>query len=74
MASHPNRWRTAGVFLDDATIGDRADASRQTANNGVEEIVIAAPLPGCSRRGLEDGTAEPIILYRLLLDSSGPLN
>jgi hypothetical protein len=74
VASHPNRWRIAGVFLDDATIGSPAGVSRPTADNGVEEFVIAAPVPGCSRKGLEDGKAEPIILYRLFLDPSGPLN
>ena len=74
MASNPNRWRTAGIFLDDAPIGARTVVSASVANNGVEEFVIAGPVPGCSRKGLEDGKAEPIILYRLFLDPSGPLN
>jgi hypothetical protein len=74
VASQPNRWRTAGIFFDDATIAAHLGASAPAANGGVEEFVFAGPVPGCSRKGLEDGTAEPIILYRLFLDPSGPLN
>ena len=45
-----------------------------TENSGVEEFVMAAPLPGCARGGLWDGKAEPVVLYRLFLDSRGPFN
>ena len=74
MASYPNRWRTAGIFFNDAMIGARTGASAPAATSGIEEFVFAGPVPGCSRKGLEDGKAEPIILYRLFLDPSGPLN
>jgi hypothetical protein len=65
VALHSNRWRTPGALFDDATI---------RVHTGVEEFMIAAPVPGCGRKGLEDGKAEPIILCRLYLDSSGRLN
>ncbi len=74
VASYPNRWRSTGVFFEGATLRAQRGVSALAGNNGVEEFVIAAPVPGCSRKGFEDGKAEPIILYRLFLDPSGPLN
>lgn len=52
----------------------REGVAAPAANCGAEEFVIAAPLPGCARNGLWDGKAEPIVLYRLFVDPSGPLN
>jgi hypothetical protein len=74
VASYPNNWRTAGIFFDGATICGRKSVPAPAANCGVVDFVFAGPVPGYSRKGLEDGTAEPIILYRLFLDPSGPLN
>jgi hypothetical protein len=44
------------------------------ANSGTEEFTIAAPIPGCAGDGPWDGKANPMIVLRLFLDSSEPLN
>jgi hypothetical protein len=74
VASQTNRWWTAGVFLDDAATCAHRSLPGTAASSSLEEFLISGPVPGCSRKGLEDGKAEPIILYRLFLDPSGPLN
>ena len=57
-------------FDGDWLTGLRAPA----ANSGIEEFTIAAPIPGCAGKGLWDGKANPMIVFRLFLDSREPLN
>jgi hypothetical protein len=44
------------------------------ANCGSEELTIAPPIPGCGGKGIWDGKANPMIVFRLFLDASEHLH
>lgn len=63
-----------GRALTDLDGGLLAGLRAPAATSGTEEFTIAAPIPGCAGNGLWDGKANPMIVFRLFLDSSEPLN